>query len=190
MQRRVFLKCSSGTLLTGTLLAVTFSRWVYASSASSAVQDFLDNNRAGLNRQQWQALIAVQSHLFPAEADSPDAQDVNAATYLYNVLVDPQFNPVDRTFVKTGILEIQKLAGEQYSKGFIDLKSEHRERVLRQYEKTSQGSNWLNMILEYLMEALLTDPVYGGNPNSIGWQWLGHTPGFPRPPKHKRYFLL
>lgn len=185
MRRRIFLKCSSGTLL-----AITFSRWVYASSASSAVHDFPDKNTAGLTRQQWKVLIAVQSHLFPAEAGSPDAQDVNAATYLYNVLVDPKFDPVDRTFVKTGILEIQKLVDEQYSKGFIELKSEHRERVLRQYERTPQGSSWLNMILEYLMEALLTDPVYGGNPNGIAWKWLGHTPGFPRPPKHKRYFLL
>ena len=31
------------------------------------------------------------------------------------------------------------------------------------------------------MEALLTDPAYGGNPDGIGWRWLGHTPGYPRP---------
>jgi gluconate 2-dehydrogenase gamma chain len=45
------------------------------------------------------------------------------------------------------------------------------------------------MLLDYIMEALLTDPVYGGNPNSIGWQWLKHQPGFPRPttPLKRRY---
>ena len=31
------------------------------------------------------------------------------------------------------------------------------------------------------------DPVYGGNPDGIGWKWLMHPPGFPRPPKGKTY---
>jgi gluconate 2-dehydrogenase gamma chain len=27
--------------------------------------------------------------------------------------------------------------------------------------------------------------VYGGNPDGIGWRWLGHVPGYPRPPADK-----
>lgn len=189
MQRRDLLKWSFGTLV-----ATTLPRWAYAGSILSAAQSFLDKNTSGqiktMDRQQWRVLIAVQSHLLPSEADSPGAQDINAANYLHNVLVDPKFDAADRIFVKTGIGEIQRLARQQQEDGFIELQPEVQEKVLRQYEKTSQGSRWLNMILEYLMEALLTDPVYGGNPKGIGWQWLGHTPGSPRPPKHKRYFLL
>jgi gluconate 2-dehydrogenase gamma chain len=37
------------------------------------------------------------------------------------------------------------------------------------------------------MEALLTDPAYGGNPGGIGWRWLQHVPGYPRPPMDKIY---
>lgn len=135
-------------------------------------------------------MIAVQAHLFPTETDSPGAQDVNAAAYLHNVLIDPKFDSADRAFTRAGILDLQGLSSRQYSKSFVQLENGQRERLLRQYETTSQGSRWLNMILEYIMEAMLTDPVYGGNPGGIGWQWLGHTPGLPRPPTHKRYFLL
>ena len=39
----------------------------------------------------------------------------------------------------------------------------------------------------YIFEALLSDPVYGGNPEGIGWRWLGHRPGFPRPNQRNRY---
>ena len=46
------------------------------------------------------------------------------------------------------------------------------------------------IILTYLLQALLTDPVYGGNPNGVGWKWLHHQPGFPRPPKDETYFKL
>ena len=42
----------------------------------------------------------------------------------------------------------------------------------------------------YLLEALLADPVYGGNTDEVGWKWLGYTAGFPRPPIGKRYFEI
>jgi len=46
------------------------------------------------------------------------------------------------------------------------------------------------MLLTYILEALLTDPVYGGNPNGIGWTWLQHQPGFPTPTEDKKYYKL
>ena len=50
--------------------------------------------------------------------------------------------------------------------------------------------NWLSLLLTYLLEALLADPVYGGNPGGIGWQWLAHQPGFPTPPADKTWYKL
>ena len=64
------------------------------------------------------------------------------------------------------------------------------EIALRELEKTGAGRSWITELLHYLFEALLTDPVYGGNPGGIGWKWLDHTPGFRRPSKDKRFFLL
>ena len=37
---------------------------------------------------------------------------------------------------------------------------------------------------------MLAPPIYGGNPNGIGWQWLKHKPGFPLPEQGKRYYEL
>ena len=185
MQRRDLLKLSFGSLL-----ATTIPRWTRADVTSTATHVYPDQATSGLTQQQWQVLVTVQAHLFPADANAPGAQDINAALYLHDVLANPTFDSADRRFARTGILDLQTLTHKQFTKRFIDLTSQQREHVLRLYEQTPQGSRWLNMILEYLMEALLTDPVYGGNPGGIGWQWLEHTPGSPRPPKHKRYFLL
>ena len=41
-----------------------------------------------------------------------------------------------------------------------------------------------------LFEALLLDPLYGGNKEEKGWKWLNHTPGFPRPTEELRYEVL
>jgi gluconate 2-dehydrogenase gamma chain len=56
-----------------------------------------------------------------------------------------------------------------------------RDEVLRAIASSTAGDRWLNVIMSYVLEALLSDPVYGGNPQGIGWQWLQHQPGFPRP---------
>ena len=62
--------------------------------------------------------------------------------------------------------------------------------MLRQIEQSNAGQNWLSLLLTYLLEALLADPVYGGNPDGIGWQWLEHQSGFPRPPADKTWYRL
>ena len=83
------------------------------------------------------------------------------------------------------------MTSELYQKSFAGLPHEQREAVLRHMEKNHQrGREWLQEMIRYVFEALLSDPVYGGNPQAVGWKWLQHTPGFPRPPKEKRYFLL
>ena len=55
---------------------------------------------------------------------------------------------------------------------------------------TTEGENWVSTLLFYICEALLTDPIYGGNPNGIGWAWLAHQPGFPRPSPEQSYGVL
>jgi len=184
MLRRSFLKWTLASVGT-----TTIQRWTYAESVVNTADSTKTTTSSGLTRRQWRILVAVQSHLLPSDKNAPGAQDVHAAVYLHNVLRSSQFDVDDRLLVKRGILAIQKIS-HQLNNEFYTLSSAQREKVLRDYEATPEGSLWLNMILEYLMEALLTDPVYGGNPAGVGWKWLEHTPGSPRPPKHKRYYLL
>lgn len=61
---------------------------------------------------------------------------------------------------------------------------------MRGISASRAGNNWLNTLINYLYEAMLSPPSYGGNPNGIGWTWLEHQAGFPLPPAGKRYFEL
>ncbi len=139
-----------------------------------------------LSLEQWQTLAAVQAHLFPSEPNSPGAPEINATGYLHFALIDPD----EREFIKMGVFQLDRLAQYMEGKGFLALSTAQRELLLRRFEMGKNGKRWLTIILEYILEALLTDPIYGGNPNGIGWKWLDHHPGFPRPPANKRYYLL
>ena len=93
----------------------------------------------------------------------------------------------ERQFILDGVGWLEGISGEAAERSFLDLDEPGREQVLRRIAASPAGENWLSTLVLYLMEALLTDPAYDGNPGGIGWRWLRHTPGYPRPTPDKIY---
>ena len=145
---------------------------------------------AWLDQEPWRTLAAVQEHLLPAGPDIPGAADFGAIVYLRNTLKNPAADGEDREFIFNGVGWLNDLIREQQRQPFTALDETQREAVLRDIEQTRAGRNWLSLLLTYLLEALLADPVYGGNRERIGWQWLEHQPGFPTPPPDKTWYRL
>lgn len=135
-------------------------------------------------------LRALSEYLLPSEPGTPGACEINGVDYLQGVLADSKLDKASRMFLLKGIRNLERVSYRETQKHFFDLSHDEREKVLRALEATKAGYRWLKEILEFLMEALLSDPVYGGNTGEAGWKWLHHTVGFPRPPQNKRYFLL
>lgn len=140
--------------------------------------------------EPWYTFAATQQQLFPDDGDGPDAKAINATVYLKFVLEAPDTDPVDRKFLLEGVDWLNRLAIARYTGVFANCEPAERESLLREITRSETGERWLSYLLVYIFEALLSDPVYGGNPNGIGWQWLQHIPGFPRPPLNKRYIDL
>jgi len=141
--------------------------------------------------EQREVVSAVQEHIFPHEPDSPGATDINAAAYLEWAITAPGINPNTRNTIVNGLGRLQDASRERFDVLFGDLNFEQREQLLRYLaDETRWGRGWLSLLLYYLFEALLSDPVYGGNADEIGWRWLEHQPGFPRPPADKIYGRL
>ncbi len=186
MDRRRFLLSMSASIAAAS--AIPFSIFGAMQSVQAAVLQ-KPPTIAGLTLAQWDVIALIQEHLLPSEAHSPGAKEINAQSYFQSVLTAPRHDPADNRFLLQGLNTIEAQALKKWQRHFSALDPRQREHDLREYEKTRYGSSWLNMLLDYLMEALLTDPVYGGNPQTIGWRWLHHTPGFPRP-LHKQYSVF
>lgn len=133
---------------------------------------------------------AVQIHLLPGSLGSPGALEVNANQYLLNIIHRGELETEQLATLKAGLLQINQLARQLAFRSFINLDPEQKETCLRTLEKNSTGRGFLIIVLQYLVEALMSDPVYGGNPQKIAWNWLHFEPGFPSPPVGKRYFEL
>ncbi|MGD2117162.1 MAG: gluconate 2-dehydrogenase subunit 3 family protein [Chromatiales bacterium] len=138
----------------------------------------------------WPIIDMVQQHLFPDEPDAPGARQINALGYLQFVVTDTTLDAGERDFILLGTVWLEDMSQQLEKQAFVDLDEAGREQVLREIAASDAGENWLSTLLLYIFEALLTDPVYGGNTDQLGWRWLQHVPGFPRPPQDKTFEKL
>ena len=182
LNRRAFLRSSVALSLLSGLAACNLSLDEQDDVITiSKAKDYFEP-------EQQQILDAVQMQLFPADGDGPSARDLNALAYLEWAMTDPEnIDDGDPSFIVKGIGWLDDLSKQTLGTGFIKLTSTQQDTVLKQVAGSSQGESWLSLLMYYLAEALMLDPIYGGNPNGIGWQWLQHQAGFPAPIAGKTY---
>ena len=182
LNRREFIR-----ILATVVAAVPLSSLAENRSQKISSVSYKESNQI---KDPWLTIVHVQEHLFPTEKDSPGSKDIHALEYLRAMMDTPDFDKDEHALIHNGVGWLNDLSRQQYSEKFIQLDNDSKEKILRRVETSRAGENWLSTLLNYLLEALLTDPVYGGNPDGIGWEWLQHQPGFPRPSINKKYFKL
>lgn len=126
---------------------------------------------------RWAVLESVQNQLFPKSKRYPSASEFEALRYLKIVSKDNSFDKEDLEFLFKGVQEIQKIGYK------IDLSSSKKQMILTEFSKNRFGENWISMVLNYTLEALFGDPIYGGNVKEVGWKSFNHKTGLPRPKK-------
>lgn len=140
-----------------------------------------------INDLQLQNLRATQNHLFPKSPSNPSADDINSLEFLQFVLLDKQLEEEEREFLINGANWINDSSQENFQLDFFELDQASKEKLFEIISQKNWGENWLSAILKYIFEALLSDPIYGANPDSIGWNWLQIQPGYPRPSELTAY---
>jgi len=180
--RRHFLKAAAGM---GALASLP----TFAISATG--QSSLNNLLTKLVKTDpWLTLDATLNQLLPSSETGPSAIDIKATAYLYQVMTVQPTEPEEKEFILKGVGWLNGYANSQKSADFAELNFADKEQLLRGISQSRAGQNWLNTLLGYIFQAMLSPPSYGGNPDGTGWQWLEHQAGFPLPEKGQRYFEL
>ncbi|GLX78724.1 hypothetical protein tinsulaeT_20640 [Thalassotalea insulae] len=180
ISRRQMLKSAAGaTAIAGA------SRFAVAMPTETKAQ-----YQQALQQPQWQTLDAVLNHLLPRSASGPGAKEIHATFYLYQLVHQQPTAQDEIEFIFQGVKWLNDYSQSQLTKIFTELTSVEKEQVLKGISRSQAGSNWLNMLILNIYEAMLSPPAYGGNPQGIGWQWLEHQAGFPLPKAGQRYYEL
>ena len=123
----------------------------------------------------------LQEDLFPDIDEKLNIRTINARSYLSYILHHPRVSDDDKEFMRNGVGWLDEEAQELFQANYSELSDKKRQKVLESIAKTDWGESFIETILTYIFESLLGDPVYGINKEEVGWKWVHHTPGLPRP---------
>jgi len=148
------------------------------SSLATGTALFLlpQGHKANIKIAPFKVVEKVQAILFPKNSNAPSADKFGATNYLLMISSHPSFLKDDLLFLQRGAKELIKQEPK-----FLTMNFQEQSDVIDDFAKTKIGRNWLSILLYYTIEALLSDPIYGGNKNELGWKWLNHHTGKPQP---------
>jgi len=145
--------------------------------AGTALMLLPQGAKTPINIEPFKVIEAVQEVLFPKGLQAPAASEFGATNYLLTVSTNASFWAEDLTFLHYGAKLLMKAVPS-----FLTMHPQDKDEALRDFVNNStKGKNWVSLLLYYTLEALLSDPIYGGNKNELGWKWLQHHAGQPRP---------
>lgn len=122
----------------------------------------------------WTTISNIQNIILPKSTYGPSASEIGATVYLQNVSIHSSFDTRDLQLLKIGVKYL-------HNKHFNFLPQYRKDKILKTFIQTSLGQRWINLLVYYTLESLFCDPIYGGNTSQIGWKWINHSVGYPRP---------
>lgn len=143
-----------------------------------------------LNSEKSITLRATLNHLFPKGDGVPSASDIDAVNYFNLVILDQNIEASDRQLLVDGLSWLDEECMDDFRQPFVNLSKQQQYSQIEKISELGWGENWLSRCITYLFEALLADPIYGGNKDELGWKWLEHSVGVPRPSASNTYTKL
>lgn len=178
--RRNFVK---SILLSGIALQLP---WIQSCSTKKKKIPIPDDINP-LSLKEFLNLHIVLDILFPEDGNGPGAITVKADHYVLWVLKDENLDSSTYDFLVDNLQKMNEKAFQIYHKNFHELNRNDQENFIADLADKTWSKNWLSRLLTLILEALLLDPQYNVNPNHVGWKWLEHNPGYPRPSKDLLY---
>ena len=178
VNRRKFIKALSVTTILSQIAVIN-------SCVDKNVQSYKSNKY--LTALESEIIQKIQTVLFPDDGNGPSVIDINAYSHLLWVLSDKRKDQESIQYIKKGMGWVEETAQENYGRTFSDLTQLEVEALVKFLADKNWGASWLSVILTLIFEALSMDPIYNVNPNEIGWTWLEHKPGTPRPNESNSY---
>ena len=130
---------------------------------------------------QAEIIQKVQAVLFPNDGNGPSVDDINAYGHFVWVLSDKRKRQDEIDYLINGLNWTEETANEQYKKSFNQLNESEVEQLVDFIANEKWGKDWLSVVLTLIFEALALDSIYNINTNQVGWKWLEHQTGTPRP---------
>ena len=124
-------------------------------------------------------LDEVLNVIFPKTQNMPSAKEFKAVEYLVKNISNKTFDDEDKNLIIDGTKDFIN----SFPK-FLSLTQEEKKKLIFEIIKDSQyAKSWISKLTYYGIEAMFSDPIYGGNFNQVAWKSVEHFAGIPQPKK-------
>ena len=124
-------------------------------------------------------LDEVLNIIFPKTSTMPSAKEFKALEYLIKNISHKTFDNEDKTLILDGTKDFIGSFPQ-----FLTLdEKEKKELIFEIIKNSAYAKSWVSKITYYGIEAMFSDPIYGGNFNQIAWKSINHAVGIPQPLK-------
>ena len=124
-------------------------------------------------------LDEVLNIIFPKTSTMPSAKEFKALEYLIKNISHKTFEDEDKTLILDGTKDFIGSFPE-----FLTLNNnEKKELIFEIIKNSAYAKSWVSKITYYGIEAMFSDPIYGGNFNQIAWKSVNYAVGIPQPLK-------
>ena len=124
-------------------------------------------------------LDEVLNIIFPKTSTMPSAKEFKALEYLIKNISHKTFDNEDKTLILDGTKDFLGSFPQ-----FLTLKeNEKKELIFEIITNNDYAKSWVSKITYYGIEAMFSDPIYGGNFNQVTWKSVEHFAGIPQPKK-------
>lgn len=173
--RRKFLKSIVATSIASQI------PFIAGCNNNDSSREFVLTNLEILN------LEAVLQIIFPNDNFGPDAKLIHAAKYIQWILLDKQIPYEIKNSITDGLKKANELAVSILHSQFYKLSTNEMQMIINIIVAKDWGEIWISTLINFIFEALLASPVYGGNTQEYGWKWLKHYSSLPQPTKQLKY---
>jgi len=128
---------------------------------------------------------AIASRILPSE-DGPGAREANALAFIDGQLAAGDLAPLANGVILSARI-VDGEAKRRHATSFVDLDGARQDAILSDFADAKLGVQFpqgeaFRLLHMLTLEALLSDPIHGGNPDMVGWKWIRFpTPTLRRP---------
>lgn len=159
----------------------------WLAGCDSTVETKIPTNILPLSKTAFLNLRSLLNVLFPSDGNGPGSNEIKAAEYILWVLNDEELDPQENQYIVKKLRLVNELAVNETTQNFHELSESKQDDIIQLAIQIGWGKRFFSRLLTLTFEALLTHPLYGGNTDESGWDWLQHNPGNPRSTKELAY---
>jgi gluconate 2-dehydrogenase gamma chain len=123
-------------------------------------------------------LREICNQIIPSSESAAGAKETEVFVYIKKMLNTSLFSGHKQNAIRFA-KKVESQSQVKYKKTFITLQTKEKILIL----KSQETQPFFKMYVTLCLEGYLSDPVYGGNKDGMGWQAVGFNMHHPRPQK-------